>query len=172
MNNTHDLLFAPEKLNTSGFQIPGAVTRALVVLNPGEANVQGRVQFAARFPVREGAYPKPVTVRKDDGGVVPSRFVRSVIESDTGLEPGKVWWDTILEFVVDDVPARGWRTWGASFEQWGDSREEDGEFWEKKAGPLLPLPVVETECHDGTLPPCFAPATDRLALPDPRYNAG
>jgi hypothetical protein len=140
------------RLNTASLLVNDARARALVVFNDMDQPLVGLVRFAARFPVRADAYPQPVIVRNDRRFVLPSRFARSVIETDASLSPGYVWWDTELEFVTDLIPARGWRTFSATFGVSPESRSEDRLYWDGDAPPFLPLLVLETGSHEGQLP--------------------
>jgi hypothetical protein len=55
-----------------------------------------------------------------------------------------------LEFIATAVPAEGWRTYGTTFGCPDESGSEDAAFFDVL--PLLPLLVLETECHAGDLP--------------------
>ncbi|MDX1931336.1 MAG: hypothetical protein SFU56_01900 [Capsulimonadales bacterium] len=138
-----------ERIDTSSLT-GGAPTRALVVFNRTDQAGSGRVRFAASFPMRREVCPQPVTVRSPEGPVVPSRLTVSEVTDEPAQGAGRVRWTMELEFVVEEVPPGGWKTYAATFgfseaSGSGDSARFDGM-------PLLAWPVVETECHAGTLP--------------------
>jgi hypothetical protein len=142
----------PDRINTLPLRRGDMPTRALVVRNPNRAPVDSpvRVRYRATFPIRAAVGPQPVTVWNAAGEVVPSRQTLSETRAEANLPPDRVWWTLELELVVDAVPAQGWTTLGAAFGSSPASRSDDEPFWETL--PLLPLPITETDCHEGDLP--------------------
>lgn len=123
--------------------------RALVVVNLGE-RVSGRVRFAAAFPIRREMGSQPVAVRDYEGNIVPSRLTIDVITESENLPAGRVLWTMELEFVLEAIHAKSWMTFSAVFVSSPESRSKEASLFEQL--PLLPLIVMETECHAGDLP--------------------
>ena len=138
------------RINTLPLRRESTLTRALVVRNPANAPATGRVRFQAAFPIRAAVGPQPVTVWDATRKVLPCRLTVSETCPDTALPPDRIWWKMELEFFVEDAPANGWLTVGAAFGESSASQSDDAAFWETL--PLLPLSVVETDCHSGDLP--------------------
>jgi hypothetical protein len=139
------------RLNTAALvQGDPAATRALVVVNSTDAAIDVTVaRFHAAFPVRAAIGAQPVTVRDERGNVVPSRLVESALTVRTDLPPDRRLWTLTLEFVGTGIPARGWRTYAATFGASPESRDRDEAFW--SALPCAGLVVYETDCHAGDL---------------------
>jgi hypothetical protein len=140
------------RLNTAPLQQGHGTTRALVVFNAECAPYSGPVRFRATFPIRTDFGPRPVIVRDATGGIVPSHLTHSETAPRPGLPPDKVLWTMELEFIAV-APARGWRTYAATFGYSPLSRADDAAFWQSRdAAVTSTLRVVETECHPGPLP--------------------
>jgi hypothetical protein len=147
-----------DRLDTTGLQrFDGTPTKALVVFNPRADNVTfGVAVFHARFPVRTETGARPITVRDDQGRVIPSRVVDETLSAaDTPGGGNRVIWSFDLQLLVCDIPARGFRTFAASY-GYDRASEAEPEAWERAqaGGPFLE--VGETDCHAGDLPPVFS----------------
>jgi len=148
------------RINTSSVHQRDTSTRILVVWNPETAPYSGPVRFRAAFPVRVAFGRRPVTVRDAHGAVVPSHFTVSEITPRADLPEDKVLWTLELEFLAV-VPARGWRSYAATYGYSALSRSDDPDFWERQTtSPLVSSPlqvqVVETLSHSGDLPATFS----------------
>jgi hypothetical protein len=148
------------RINTASLEQRDTSTRILVVWNPETVPYSGPVRFHAAFPIRAAFGRRPVTVRDAHGAVVPSRFTVSEITPRAELPADKVLWTLELEFLAV-VPARGWRSYAATYGYSALSRSDDPDFWERRTpSPLdssLPrIQVVETLSHSGDLPVTFS----------------
>jgi len=106
--------------------------------------------YTARFPVRREVGPQPVLVRDPAGAVVPCRIVHERLEEDPDVAP-RVWWAFDLLLVLRDVPARGWRTYAATYGP-APVLPDEAELWRAAIASDVRLPVAETGCHPGDLP--------------------
>lgn len=137
-----------ERIDTRKFQRGETPTVALIVFNPSEESAGGVAAFCAAFRIRAEVGPQPVTVRDEEGWVVPSRIVEETV--------GEVWpdgrrhWTLEMHFLTSEIPARGWRAYGVSY---GYAKESEAGFGTDDSAPLPFLSVEETDCHPGDLPP-------------------
>ena len=140
-----------DRVNTEPLRRLGVPTVALVVTNPGTADVPPcRAQFVAAFPVRD---TMPVTVRDFRGVVTASRLVQDDRDfAASGLSPGAFLWTITLEFVLPHgIAGRTGQAFSASYEAVPSPNTD----WD--ALPLRDdLPVVETGLHGGDLPLVFS----------------
>jgi hypothetical protein len=148
------------RIDTASVQQQDTSTRILVVWNPETVPYSGPVRFRAAFPVRAAFGRRPVTVRDVHGMVVPSHLTVSELTPRADLPEDKVLWTLELEFLAV-VPARGWRSYAATYGYSAQSRSDDTDFWEKQAAvsPIASSPrmqVVETVGHSGDLPATFS----------------
>ncbi len=141
------------RVDTSGLHQGDTPTVALIVVNTGERDVpEGVAEFSARFSVRASVGAQAVTVRDANGNVVPSRIAFQSLTPDPALPPDRVWWTLRLQFVVANVFARGWRSYGAAYGRHLDS-DAPAAFWDRAAAPdASALDVYETNVHTGDLP--------------------
>jgi hypothetical protein len=126
--------------------------RALVVFNPAPTPTRNGVAvFRAAFPVRESVGARPVTVRNDRGFRAATRRENETLEPMPGA-PGRLLWSFDLVFAVHEVPALGWRSFAARYED--DTPPPDFGTLDVVA-PASRLSSAETECHGGDLPAIF-----------------
>jgi hypothetical protein len=148
------------RIDTASVQQRDSSTRILVVWNPEIVPYSGPVRFRAAFPVRVAFGRRPVTVRDVHGTVVPSHFTVSELTSRADLPEDKVLWTLELEFLAV-VPARGWRSYAATYGYSAQSRSDDPDFWDRQTASSLvsscpQVQVVETLSHSGDLPATFS----------------
>ena len=155
MNLPQDVILAWERgewqalaarMDTAALRQGDTPTKALVVFNTGSAPASAVAVFRARFPVRAEVGPQPVAVRDEAGRTVPSRIVNETLTGDAA-HPGKRIWEFDLLFRADDVPARGWRAYAATY-----GRASDAPEWEEPAASSPTLRALETDCHPGDVP--------------------
>lgn len=127
-----------ETLDTADWEVPGAVTRVLVVANPGEATFTGNAKLAVDFRTR--ATP-PIRIETQDRRRIPCRIV------DETLGPldqdGKRRWTFSLLFPVDIPP----RSVVAVRAVWGEPDTPAALDTDQPA-----IPAWETTCHPGIHP--------------------
>lgn len=144
-----------ETLDTSDWELPGRVTRVLVVANTGQTAFHGTARLDVDFRTR--ATP-PVRLETKDGNPVDMRIVGETVgpvEAD-----GKRRWTFSLDFPVD-VPAQSVTGVRAVWGEPGPTAEFPADTetlvaWETTCHPgLHPLPgpfPSETETQSGPLP--------------------
>ena len=132
-----------ERINT-GTDNP-ETSRALVVVNSTSQTLSGIAVFRASMAWPRNITLTPVTITDTDGEVVPSAVREMETGPDVKGRADKVQLSFALCFAVSDVPANGWRTYIASYDDAPTFALED--FVETSG-----LTVVETTRHDGDLP--------------------
>ena len=138
------------RINTLPLKRQGIPTVALVAFNFADAPVPPcRARFTASFPTRA---TKPVSVRDDNGNLVPSRIVDESADPDApDLSEGYILWTLTLEFaLLDGLPPASARAFAATYESSPASVTPDDSL------PLwADVVVYETTCHAGDLPTRF-----------------
>ncbi len=138
------------RINTLPLQRQGIPTVALVAFNFADAPVSPcRARFTASFPTRA---TKPVSLRDDNGNLVPSRIVDESFDPDaTGLCPGYILWTLTLEFALaDGLPPASARAFAATYEASPEAVPPDDSLSLR-----ADVRVCETTCHAGDLPTRF-----------------
>lgn len=135
-----DLRALAERINT-GADNP-ETSRALVVFNQTASPLSGVAVFDASMSWPVGVPLPPVVVTDFDGRPIIAELVNFADGPDAAGRAGRRQLTFTLRFAVSDVPARGWKTYFAAYAP--------------LPAPTPGLTVLETDHHDGDLPPTIS----------------
>lgn len=141
-----DLAALAERIHT-GLNDPES-SRALIVFNSSGEEYSGVAIFHADMAWPVGVSLPPIVVREREGAVVASVLTawQEGPDAKGRADHRQIAFD--LRFGVQNVPAHGWRTYIASYEE-----VPTVSFPADVTGLAAGVIVVETQRHAGDLPP-------------------